>query len=64
MHVPMTAFSIEVTTRIWMLAPYAVHCVTRSEKMILGRQGGASPEESSRQGHVVLVYNTTSEASV
>ena len=33
MHVPMTAFSTEVTTRIWMLAPYAVHCITRSGKM-------------------------------
>ena len=27
-------------------------------------EGGASPEESSRQGHVVLAYNTTSEASI
>ena len=26
--------------------------------------GGASPEESSYEGHVVLAYNTTFEASV
>ena len=43
MHVPMTVFSTEVTTRIWMLAPYAVHCVTRSEKMILGTSRGSVP---------------------
>src|SRR6185436_2913497 len=35
MHAPTTASSTEASTRIWMHVPYAVHCVTRLEKMIL-----------------------------
>ena len=29
----MTASSTETSTRIWMHVPYAVHCVTRLEKV-------------------------------
>ena len=61
---PTTASSIEASTRIWMHVPYAVHCVIRSEKMILRCRGGASPEESSCEGHVVFAYNTMFEASI
>ena len=32
MHAPTTASSTEASTRIWMHAPCAVHCVTKSEK--------------------------------
>ena len=34
-HAPTIASSTEASTRIWMHVPYAVHCVTRLEKMIL-----------------------------
>ena len=61
---PNDSSSTEASTRIWMHAPYAVYCVTRSEKMILAMSKGASPEESSCQGHVVFAYNTTFEVSI
>ena len=61
---PNDCISTEASTRIWMHVPYAVHCVTRLEKMILEMSRGASPEESSCEGHVVFAYNTTFEASV
>ena len=45
MHVPMIASSTEVTTRIWILAPYAVHCVTRSKKNNPGDVEGERPQK-------------------
>ena len=39
MHAPTIASSTEASTRIWMHVPYAVHCVTRLEKMILDIEG-------------------------
>ena len=40
---PTTASSTEASTRIWMHVPYAVHCVTRLEKMILAMSRGSLP---------------------
>ena len=37
------ASSTEASTRIWMHVPYAVHCVTRLEKMILEMSRGSLP---------------------
>jgi hypothetical protein len=42
MHVPMTASSTAVMSmRIWMHAPYTVHCSIRSGEMILGMSRGS-----------------------
>jgi hypothetical protein len=66
MHVLMIASSTAVmSTRIWMHAPYVVHCGIRSGERTLGYRGGvSSQEESSCQGHMVDSYNSTSQASV
>src|SRR6185436_2249956 len=45
MHAPTTASSTEVSTRIWMHVPYAVHCVTILEKDDPGDVEGEPPRK-------------------
>ena len=56
---PTTASSTEESTRIWMHVPYAVHCVTRLEKMILEMSRESLPgREFLRDNEMPYIHNS------